>query len=231
MASYASDDLTPLLGVAQASGVGYRQGTIRAWDSETAENTVDVDGVLIDNLSILNTAEALLLAPGDVVGILTTGRAASSWAILGRLTIPGTPQAAATLGSGMKVNTVLGSTAISSTNFALNGGPTVTTQVLSTGRVFALFASAWDLDVGDAVSLAVFGFGPDGATCFTQSTVAAGNRLTSTATLGGTLSASGASGELIDGLTPGAWTFQLQSRKDAGVDPFVNTRVLTIMPQ
>lgn len=95
--SYRSDDLTPLFPPDPPSGVGYRQGVVVAWNPATAENQVDVGGTLVDNLPILNTSEALLLQPGDVVGILAAGRSASSWAILGRLTIPATPQAATAL--------------------------------------------------------------------------------------------------------------------------------------
>nr|WP_146218379.1 hypothetical protein [Micromonospora acroterricola] len=92
--SYASDDLAPILAAQPAQGVGYRQGIVRAWNPVTAENTVEVAGALLDNVPVLNTNEALLLAPGDVVGILTSG---PSWCILGRLTVPGTPGAATAL--------------------------------------------------------------------------------------------------------------------------------------
>ncbi|PWR08567.1 hypothetical protein DKT68_15230 [Micromonospora acroterricola] len=94
MMSYASDDLAPILAAQPAQGVGYRQGIVRAWNPVTAENTVEVAGALLDNVPVLNTNEALLLAPGDVVGILTSG---PSWCILGRLTVPGTPGAATAL--------------------------------------------------------------------------------------------------------------------------------------
>ncbi|MFI6228874.1 hypothetical protein ACIBCR_16345 [Micromonospora echinospora] len=92
--SYASHDLAPLLTPPPASGVGVRQGVIVEWNPLTAENVVEVAGALLPNLPILNTSEARLLAPGDVVTILTAG---ASWAILGRFTVPGTPQAATAL--------------------------------------------------------------------------------------------------------------------------------------
>ncbi|MEU3452189.1 hypothetical protein ABZ671_00900 [Micromonospora sp. NPDC006766] len=86
------DDLVPLLTAPDSTpGLGYRQGVVLAWNPYTTENTIDVAGAVMTNLSILNTSEALLLAPGDVVGILTAG---PSWCILGRLTIPGTDAAA-----------------------------------------------------------------------------------------------------------------------------------------
>jgi len=92
--SYGSDDLTPLFGGQPGPGVGYRQGVVRAWNPVTAENTVEVGGALIENVPVLNTNEVLLLAPGDVVGVLTAG---PSWCILGRLTVPGTAGAATAL--------------------------------------------------------------------------------------------------------------------------------------
>ncbi|MCG5464237.1 hypothetical protein MED01_002402 [Micromonospora sp. MED01] len=97
MANYGTDDLTPTLAAQPATGVGYRQGIVQAWNPETAENTIEVGGVLVENLSILNTNEAVQLQPGDVVGILSTGGPTASWAILGRLTIPGTDAAASAL--------------------------------------------------------------------------------------------------------------------------------------
>lgn len=75
--------------------VGYRQGIVLSWDPETAENTIIVGGTTLVDIPILNTSEALLLTPGSVVGLLTVG---PSWVILGRLTIPGTPDAASALG-------------------------------------------------------------------------------------------------------------------------------------
>lgn len=97
MASYGSDDLTPLLAQQPAAGLGLRSGTVVAWDQVTGANVVDVDGVLVSNVPILNTSEAALLIPGDVVKILTTGTGASSWGILGRFTIPGSAQAVTSL--------------------------------------------------------------------------------------------------------------------------------------
>ncbi len=89
-----SDDLVPLFGSIPPASVGYKQGLVLAWDPLTAQNTIMVDGgIEFTDLAILNTAEASILQPGDVVGILTTGRSARSWMILGRVTVPGTPAA------------------------------------------------------------------------------------------------------------------------------------------
>src|SRR5688500_10078081 len=92
-----TDDLVAALAPPPASGgaaVGYRQGVIRSYDQTTGANTVEVGGALLTNLSLLNTSEALLLTPGAVVGVLTAGPA---WFILGRVTVPCTPEALSAL--------------------------------------------------------------------------------------------------------------------------------------
>lgn len=80
-----SDDLAPLFLPGTAPAVGYRQGVVVEWDGVTFANLVDVGGTEVANLPVLNSADAALIVPGDVVGILTYG---SSWAILGRFTVP-----------------------------------------------------------------------------------------------------------------------------------------------
>ncbi|MDZ5441750.1 hypothetical protein U2F26_03260 [Micromonospora sp. 4G57] len=223
------DDLVTLFSAPPAAGIGYRQGVVVEWNPDTAENVIDIAGAQLENLSILNTSESLLLAPGDVVGVLTAG---ASWCILGRLTIPGTPQAAATIGAGLKAAAVIGNTSISSANYALNGGPTVTTNILRTGRAYVSFASGMDLDVGEAVALVVVATGPGGVTWSSSTVLSGSNLLTvSSGTLGGTLSLGGSTGELAAGLVPGSWTFELHSRKNAGTgNPAVYDRNLSVMP-
>lgn len=82
-----------------AQDVRYRQGVVVAWDPLTAENQIDVGGTTLENLPILNTSEALLLAAGDVVGLMAaySEGGAVSYVVLGRLTVPGTASAATAL--------------------------------------------------------------------------------------------------------------------------------------
>ncbi len=80
-----SDDLALVLAPAPAPAVGYRQGLVVAWDSVTFANQVQVGESVLTNLPLLNSSDAALIVPGDAVGILTFG---SSWAILGRFTVP-----------------------------------------------------------------------------------------------------------------------------------------------
>lgn len=145
--SYPSDDLAPLFAPPPAGGVGYRQGIIRAWNPATAENTVEVDGVLIDDLSILNTNnDALPLAAGDSVGILTTGQSASSWMILGRLTIPGTPAAESLLSqvsSGIAAAIINTQESTASTTYVdlATVGPSATVTIRPTGKALVIMSS------------------------------------------------------------------------------------------
>lgn len=94
----SADDLTSLYttGVdpGPAQPMAYRQGTVVTWNPLTAQNTVLVGGTVMADLPILNTSEARLLGPGAKVGLMVAGRTTM---ILGRITIPGTPEAATAL--------------------------------------------------------------------------------------------------------------------------------------
>lgn len=87
--AFASDDLTPLLAPSPKDDVKLRAGVVVSWDSATASNEIDVDGVILTDVPVLSTT-APLIAPGDVVQLLVSGR---SWLVLGRVMTPGTPTA------------------------------------------------------------------------------------------------------------------------------------------
>lgn len=136
-----SDDLVPLLAPPVNNGVGFRQGVILTWDANTAENTVIVDQQVFTNLPILNTSEASILDVGDVVGILTAGQ---TWGILGRFTIPGTPEAASSLSAlrtqSANVDAVQTTTSAAYTDLS-TVGPAVTINVGPSGRVLVLVSA------------------------------------------------------------------------------------------
>jgi hypothetical protein len=98
-AVYHAEDLAPLIAPGPAPSVGFRQGIIESWDPLTAENVVRVGGAQLVNLPILaSSPEALLIQQGDVVGIQVVGNGASATMyIVGRITRPGTAQAATAL--------------------------------------------------------------------------------------------------------------------------------------
>ena len=144
-----SDDLVPILAAQNnGSAVGFRQAVVVTWNPDTAENTILVGDSLIENLPVLNTSEASLLVPGDVVGVLTAG---ASWAIMGRLIIPGSPEAA----SSIKAITNRIQAAEDITNGTRNNsafgnltgadpGPAVTVRVGSSGRALVF----WSAEMG-----------------------------------------------------------------------------------
>ncbi|MEU7807889.1 hypothetical protein AB0B18_15695 [Micromonospora chalcea] len=220
--SYAPDDLAPLLARPTPTGNGFRQGIIRAWNPATAENTVEVDGVLIDNLPVLNTNEALLLTPGDVVGILTTGGAARSWAILGRLTIPGTPAAASALSmvSDRMIAAEIPSqgTRSAATFGDLTGtpaGPVVTATISASGKALVL-VGATITTAGALWSGALMGFDITGAT--TRPATVTDSLEFSTGSDGFSLSASRT--VLVTGLNRGEHTFTARYASSASGVPF-----------
>lgn len=143
-----STNLVPLLGPGDNPGLGVRQGVIVSWNPDTGENLVQVAGTLMENLNLLNTSEASLFVPGDVVTILTLP---GTWGILGRMTIPGTP-AAVTAFQSVTNRIQVASDANSGTrNSATYGdltgaavGPAVTIRISSTGRALVF----WSAEIG-----------------------------------------------------------------------------------
>lgn len=80
-----SDDLAPTLAAKPAAAVGMRQGVVVAWDAGTFASQVRVGETVLENLPVLNSADAALISVGDAVTILTFG---PSWLILGRIITP-----------------------------------------------------------------------------------------------------------------------------------------------
>jgi hypothetical protein len=144
-----SSDLVPVLaGLSGGRGMNFRQGSIVTWDPDTAENTVLVGETLLENLPILNTSEASLLQAGDVVGIMSSG---SSWAIMGRLVIPGTPEAASSIKAITNRIQAASDVATGSRNSTAWGdltgadaGPAVTIRIGASGRALCF----WGAEIG-----------------------------------------------------------------------------------
>lgn len=83
-------DLAPLIGAGLAgnSDVGFRQGVVTAWDAAAGTNAVEIGGVTVRNLPVLNLGDFTILQPGDVVGLL---RFTQTYFILGRVIPPSAP--------------------------------------------------------------------------------------------------------------------------------------------
>lgn len=84
-------DLAPIIAAAQQGtpDVGFRQGTVISWDSSTSSNAVEIGGVVVRDLTVLNLGDFTILQPGDVVGLL---RYRTTYFILGRVIPPSAPQ-------------------------------------------------------------------------------------------------------------------------------------------
>lgn len=80
-----SDDLVPLLLQARKD-LNLHQGKVLAWDVGTGRNTISVSGAALEDLTMLNVADAPNVREGDIVGVL---RYKSTYFILGRIVTPG----------------------------------------------------------------------------------------------------------------------------------------------
>lgn len=221
-----SDDLTPVLAPPPGKAVTYRQGTVVSWNQETAENSILVGDSLMTDLPALNTSEASLLVPGDVVGILVSG---SSWAVLGRLIIPGTADAATSIKAITNRIVAAEDPAPGTRNSATYGdlgggavvGPAVTIKIGASGRALAF----WCCEIGQTVpymekNTPHVGVEVSGATAVAANAQNALNfalQFPASAFTGfalGSLWVQCASFHLFTGLNPGDNTFTLKYRHD-----------------
>jgi hypothetical protein len=235
-----SDDLVPLLAPGPGPAVGYRQGVIVTWDQATAANTVQVGRTLLENLPILNTSEAAILQAGDVVGILTAGQ---TWGILGRFTIPGTPEAVSALSSLRTASAdVAAIENYSSSSFGdlTTPGPEVELAVGASGRVLVTLSATMEYEALRGFGLnsagAMMSFQMSGAnTLIPFSSRAVRGRIeyssaqvpTFDTDLTGVLDASKV--VLLDGLNPGLTTFTAKYAVSGASTPVsFGNRVITV---
>lgn len=224
-----SSDLVPYLtppdGRSGSGGVGWAKGVIVSWNRLTAENTVLVRGAIVENLPILNTSEAAILQAGDVVGLLSFG---PTWGILGRFTIPGTPEAV----SGIEAitNRITASRdgtsgTRNSTSFGdLSGtdvGPALEVTVGPSGRVLAIWSCAMGFtganqeDTGCDAGLALTGANVQSAA--TAYALGFNTQHPTAPATGAALSSEylqAANMHIYTGLNPGATTFTMKYRCD-----------------
>jgi hypothetical protein len=147
-----SNDLVPYLGNGGGSGNSKRQGVIVSWDPDNGDNVVNVGGALLENLPFYNSTEASLLSPGDVVVVETFG---GSFAILGRIFYPGTPEAV----SAFQAITSRVQGATDDTDGTRNSltfgdltgtsvGPSVTVRIGTSGKAWV----CWSAEIGQTVN-------------------------------------------------------------------------------
>lgn len=235
-----ADDLVPFLAPKPTSGVGFRQGVIVTWDTNTAENTVLVGGQLMTNLPVLNTSEAAILAADDVVGILTFG---NTWAIMGRFTIPGTPEAASSL-SSLRTQSQDVSASESTTSSTLTDlatyGPEVEINVGPSGRVLVILSAIMTFEVlrGSAINTsgAYMAYAMSGANTASAVELRAlyGSIRYDSLQAGGfdtnVECIQGVSRVMLrEGLNPGLTTFTAKYRRDTGGNVSFSNRNVTVM--
>lgn len=235
-----SDSLVPLLAGQPQNDTGYRQGVVVAWNQSTAENLVTVGGALLTNLPALNTSEATLLVPGDVVVCVRWGR---SWAVLGRVIIPGTSESASAL-SALRTESasVTAQDTITSTSYAdapVNVGPEITIQVGASGRLLVFprahilsqgptTAAGNSLTVQGGMGFTLSGANTSAVTSDRVVTLEAGLMVTSS-THWIRIEGDAGGAILIEGLNPGATTLTAKYRSTSGVTTQVTNRTLTAM--
>lgn len=237
--SYPSHDLTPLFapGSDPAAGMGFRQGVIVEWNPLTAENTVDVGGTVMTNLTVFNTSEIRVLAPGDTVGIAVVGTGgAKTFGILGRMLIPGTADAA-------KIIDTLRGSAVTSAFVQADGsfvgeqatpadlpgsfGPQLTVTVGASGRLLVIGSAK--IDSSNGVNAQMF--------AQIDSTPVTFNHLMATSALIQTpandLTIGSAAVREYSGLTPGQVTITAKYVAEfaaAGVNTYFGARALVAIP-
>lgn len=219
------DDLSDLFGPPPASPsleMRYRQGRILTFDQITLENTVDVGGSVMTNLPLLGVGESTLLAPGSIVGITSVQslRGTATWAILGRMVEPNTPDALdaiSLLSSWVAADSIATQESRSVFSFGdlATIGPTVEVVVRGTGRVLVTLSCQMqqiDADPADGMG-GIMSFEMSGANTqsaltsyltlapswFWASTAVGVTNFTSQVTVCGQA--------VFEGLNPGATTF------------------------
>lgn len=93
MTDRTTSDLAALLTPAPSAGVQFSQGRVLTWDNETLHNTIEWRGITVTDVPIVEGINALVIRPGDIVGMLgwapENSKGVGSWWILGKLSNPG----------------------------------------------------------------------------------------------------------------------------------------------
>jgi hypothetical protein len=93
MTDRTTSDLAALLTPAPSAGVQFSQGRVLTWDNENLANTIEWRGITIRDIPLVEGINALVIRPGDIVGMLgwapEKSKGVGSWWILGKLSNPG----------------------------------------------------------------------------------------------------------------------------------------------
>src|SRR5690606_8139753 len=114
------------------------QGVVVEWDATTGENVIRYRGTDLHDLPIVaSSSEVAKIRPGDVVMLHLIGSGGTTTAyVVGRVTRPGTPQAASALQLETRAATVIAEETTNSTTYTSlpTPGPEVEVAIGPTGR-------------------------------------------------------------------------------------------------
>lgn len=215
-----SSNVDPYLVPIGRGELSFHQGVVVEWDSITNDNVINVAGTDVPDVPVLSTADAIMMAVGNVVALL---RYRSTYFIVGRVALPGITNA-----FGMRTGSVAlieGTTSTTFTDLATTG-PTVTATV-STSRRVLVIASSFISAANNTGSFAVEISG--------ASTIAPSNQGDLTSNTADAIQATITMQQFtqaFDGLNPGLNTFTMKYKVTNGAGGIVTfaQRVLTVFP-
>jgi hypothetical protein len=208
----------------------YRQGRVVAWNPLTAQNIIEVGGTELVDLPILNTTEALIIAPGDTVGLAVIGTegGARTMAILGRWTIPNTPGAASALSAvgiyTAEIAATETTTSVAYTDLATVGPVVANIPVGGSGRCLVFFSAVLNPTTNDGASMSCDVAGA------TTVAAPAGQPLSRLQADASQLSFMATRVSVISGLNLGYHTFTAKYRSTFGAAASIGQRVLIVVP-
>lgn len=128
-----NDDLTALLVPPPGPAVGFRQGLVLSFNLFSGANQISVGDAVLTDVPFLNAGTFSPIQAGDVVVLI---RMRSSWAILGRVVVPGGVKA---IGRYTEVSGIASSG--TQGNFGISTTPTVQASVTVPVPVWAEVAT------------------------------------------------------------------------------------------
>lgn len=149
-----SDDIVPFLTGQPPNDLGFRQGTLLAWDPATESNTVQIATEQFTDLDVLATG-TIAMAVGDLIGLL---RYKSTYLILGKIAPAGSgalqTRSAKIATDGQRASTTFGDLAAFDQG-APGVGPVVTAYVGSSRQALVFLSVTASSSAGEYAQMSV----------------------------------------------------------------------------
>lgn len=205
--------------------LGFHQGTVLAWDSDTNTNTILVGAGEVHDIPTMSTGDNILMGVGDHVALL---RFKSTFFVLGRITPPGESYSFGM--EAAEVSTLQSTGSATYTDLA-TVGPAVTVRIGSSRRARVIVSATVQCATGErgVFNIAVSGdstIAPPGAGFGAQLYNGNTDALT---VLQGTV----ARQYIVDaskGLNEGINTFTMKYAAPSGGSPDFSERVISVEP-